>query len=112
MLFVPFSFDLDEQCGDGLWSRAQLEEMNRFFVAAMEQAFANGGESRASAAATVRVGSRRLAEEKVIEAAWSWFQNIKFQAGIAEVLSRCPGVAPERVRVGFRKRLLAAAGFG
>jgi len=46
MLFVPSILDLDEECGDGLWSREQLEEMNRRFVAAMELAFAKGVESQ------------------------------------------------------------------
>jgi hypothetical protein len=42
MLFVPLSFadPIDEVCG--VWSRDQLEEMDRRFVAAMELAFAKG----------------------------------------------------------------------
>jgi len=50
MLFVPFSFDLDEQCGD--WTREQLVQQNERFVAAVERAFELGLESRATAEAS------------------------------------------------------------
>ena len=39
----------------GLWSRDELEQMYAAFVAALERAFELGLESRASAAAQVRV---------------------------------------------------------
>ena len=105
MLFVPPILDLDGQCG--LWTRDQLEEMDRRFVAAIELAFAKGGESRAAAAATYVVNGKQRAEA-VIEAAWCYLRT-NMDAGIdvsfAEVLARCPGVAPERVRAGFKRRL-------
>jgi hypothetical protein len=105
MLFVPPILDLDGQCG--LWTRAQLEEMDRRFVAAIELAFAKGGESRAAAAATYVVNGKQHTEA-VIEAAWCYLRT-NMDAGIdvsfAEVLARCPGVAPERVRAGFKRRL-------
>jgi len=60
--------DLDEELlnGDGLWSRDRLEEMDAQFVAAVTAAFQEGSESRAAAAATVRIGSRRRVEEAAI----------------------------------------------
>jgi len=78
MLFVPQQFDepTDEQCG--LWTRARLEQMNRSFVAAMEQAFANGGESHAAASATVLL--------------------------IAYVREQVPGIGVERIRSEFDRR--------
>ena len=70
---LNFPFDEELYAGDGLWSRDQLEAMNDRFVAAVERAFELGLESRAAAAATVRVnsllnGSQRRAEEAAIEA--------------------------------------------
>ena len=109
MLFVPQQFDepTDEQCG--LWTRARLEQMNRSFVAAMEQAFANGGESHAAASATVLLnGSRRLAEEKAIEAAWNWLTrergNVAASQIIAYVREQVPGIGVERIRSEFDRR--------
>jgi len=105
MLFVPpFSLDsAEEVCG--IWSRDQLVEMNDRFVAAVLTAFELGLESRAVAAATVRIGrngSRRLAEEAAIGAAWRWFAAANFDVPAAVILARCPGVAPERVREGIK----------
>jgi|SRR5262245_15709103 len=111
MLFVPLISDLDGQCGD--YTRDQLEQMNDRFVAVVERAFELGLESRAAAAATVRVGARRngsrlLAEEAAIGAAWRWFVAAKFEATAVEILARvrvsCPGIAAEQVRVEFKKR--------
>jgi hypothetical protein len=105
MLFVSPILDLDGQCG--LWTRDQLEEMDRRFVAAIELAFAKGGESRAAAAATYVVNGKQHTEA-VIEAAWCYLRT-NMDAGIdvsfAEVLARCPGVAPERGRASFKRRL-------
>ena len=99
----------DEVCGD--WSREQLERMDSRFVAAVELAFANGLESRASASATVRIGrngSRRLMGDAAIQAGWSWFRDAKFEATAVEVLARvrasCASVTAEQVRVEFKKR--------
>jgi len=107
MLFVPqqFADPTDVQCG--LWTRAALEKMDRSFVVAMEQAFANGGESRAAAAASYAMNGKLRADELAIELAWRWFRDVRFEATAAEVRSRCPGVAPERVRSSFRRRLMA-----
>ena len=105
MLFVPLFSELDGQCGD--WSRDQLLDMDSRFVAAVEAAFRAGLESRTAAAATYVVNGKQHTEA-VIEAAWRHLCT-NMDAGIdvsfAEVLARCPGVAPERVRVGFKRRL-------
>src|SRR5262245_49530730 len=97
----------DEQVGD--WSRSELENMDSRFVAAVEQAFASGRESRAAAAATVRVESssnRRRAEETVIEKAWIWFKRNKDEIDIpfSAVVARCPSIDPMRVQSGFDRR--------
>jgi len=110
MLFVPPSSldSAEEVCGD--YTRERLEAMDAAFVAAVELAFAKGLESRVAAAASVRVGYRNGQQhtEAVIEAAWCYLRT-NMDAGIdvsfAEVLARCPGVAPERVRAGFKRRL-------
>jgi hypothetical protein len=98
--------DLDEELlsGDGLWSREQLEEMNCRFVAAMELAFAKGLESRAAAAATYAVNGKQRADEITVELAWRWFVAANFDVPAAVILARCPGVAPERVREGIKRR--------
>jgi|AmaraimetFIIA100_FD_contig_81_1063313_length_1688_multi_2_in_0_out_0_3 hypothetical protein len=104
MRYIPLDDELS--CGDGLWTRDRLEGMDARFVAAVELAFAKGLESRAAAAATVRVGYR----EAVIEAAWRYLL-VNMDEGkdvtFAEVLSRCPGVSPERVREGIKRRLFS-----
>ena len=104
---LNFFLDGELLYGDGLWTRDQLGEMDRRFVAAIELAFAKGGESRAAAAATYVVNGKQHTEA-VIEAAWCYLRT-NMDAGIdvsfAEVLARCPGVAPERVRAGFKRRL-------
>src|SRR5262245_30055527 len=98
---------LDEEL-DGIWSRERLIEMDVRYVATVEAAFEAGLESRAAAVATVNVnGRQRLTEEGTIELAWRWFTEAKFQATALEVMARCPGVAPERVRVGFKQRLFS-----
>ena|SRR5215472_9523630 len=106
MLFVP-SFSLDSADGQccGIWSRTQLEEMDRRFVAAMELAFAKGLESRAAAGATYAVNGKQHIEA-VIESARRWFRDVKFEATAAEVVARCPGVAPARIRAEFKRRLI------
>jgi len=112
---------LDEELysGCGLWAPSELERMNQSFVAAVEQAFANGGESRAAAAATVQIksslnGSRRLAIDGALGAAWDWFVGVKFEATAVEVVARvrasCASVTAEQVRVEFKKRLCGSDG--
>ena len=115
MLFLPSIGDLDEQCGD--YTRDQLEAMDAAFVARVEAAFQVGLDSRAAAAATVRIGrngSRRLVEDSAIESAWNWFRDVKFEATAVEVLARvrasCPGISVEEVREGFRRRLMEMCG--
>ena len=44
--------------------------------------------------------------EAVIEAAWRWFRDAKFEATAVEVVARCPGVAPARIRAEFKRRLI------
>jgi len=109
--FVPsFSLDsADEQCGD--YTRAELEEMDAAFVAAVEAAFQAGLESRAAASATVRFKSlsgREAKIESAIEAAWDLLSSKRGDMTALEVLSfvraRVPGVALERVRFGFELR--------
>jgi len=85
MLQRLLSYD-DELYGDGTWPRARLIEMNDAFVARVEAAFRAGLESRAAASATVRLksslnGSRLLAEEAAIGAAWHYLRT-NMDAGI------------------------------
>jgi hypothetical protein len=82
--------------------------MNQEFTAAVERALELGLETRAAAAATVRIGrngSRRLAEEAAIGAAWNWFVGVKFEvpaaAVVAFVRERCPGIDVMRIRSEF-----------
>src|SRR5262245_51763484 len=111
MLFVPIPADLDVELSNGLWSRSELLEMDARFCEALERAFANGLESRASAAATVRVGRLSAVDaERVIEAAWVWFRDAKFEATAVEVVARCSGIASERVREGIKRRLTSWIG--
>jgi len=104
---INSSLDEELLCGDGFWTRDQLEEMDRRFVAATELAFAKGGESRAAAAATYVVNGKQHTEA-VIEAAWCYLRT-NMDAGIdvsfAEVLARCPGITSARVRAAFKERL-------
>jgi len=109
------SFDEELLSSDGLWSRERLEEMNNSFVAAVEAAFQAGDESLAAARATVQVksslnGSRRLAEEAAIGAAWRWFADANFDVPAAAVLARVrasyPGIDRARIREEFRRRLM------
>ena len=106
MLFVPPISDLDGQCGT--WTREQLSQMNDRFVAAMELAFAKGVESRAAAGATYsrNATNGKQYTEAVIESAWRWFRDAKFEATAVEVVARCPGVAPARIRAEFKRRLI------
>jgi len=109
MLFVP-CLPGDEICGD--YTHEQLLEMNNRFVAAVETAFEAGLESRAAAAATYfrNVTNGKQRTEAVIEAAWCWFVDARFEATAAAIMARCPGVAPERVRVAFKERLFSQIG--
>jgi hypothetical protein len=120
MLMRPLT-SLDEELysGCGLWARSELEEMNDRFVAALEAAFQAGLESRTAAAATVRVGPRRngsrlLAQQAAIGAAWNWFREAKFEATAVEVVARvrasCASVTAEQVRAEFKKRLYGSDG--
>ena len=99
---------IDDLHGD--WSCEQLRKMNEDFVSAVESAFELGLESRAAAAATYTMNGKQRADELAIELAWRWFRDAKFGATAVEVLARCPGVFPARVREGIRKRLMASAG--
>ena len=100
---------LDEELlpGDGVWPRDRLLAMDASYTAAVERAFAAGLESCEAAGATYVVDGKQHTEA-VIEAAWCYLRT-NMDAGIdvsfAEVLARCPGVAPERVRAGFKRRL-------
>jgi len=115
MLFVPPSLsDLESELCNGILSRAQLEEMDARFCAALELAFVNGGESRAAASATVRLGrngSQQLAEEAAIGGVWRLFVEAKFDMTAVEVMERaraiCPHVSAEQVRDAFRRRLFS-----
>jgi len=111
MLYVPLIPDLDEGLCNGLWSRSQLEEMDSRFKAAVELAFANGGESRAAASATVKMNGKPRADEIAIELAWRWLQgkmdasvDVSFVEVVAFMNARCPGVTSTRVREGFEER--------
>ena len=92
--------------------------MDKEFCDRVESAFQAGLESRAAAAATVRVGgrlngSRRLGEDAAIQAVWHWFVDAKFQATAVEVLARVrasySAVTAEQVRQEFWRRLKASA---
>ena len=108
---LSYPFDEELYAGDGLWSRSELEEMNDRFVAAVEQAFASGGESRTAAAATMKMNGKPRADEIVIELAWRYLRT-NMEAGIDvtffEVAGRCPGVDPHKVYTGIKRRLIEA----
>jgi hypothetical protein len=117
------NFSLDEELlyGDGLWPRDQLERMNASFVAAVETAFQLGLESRAAAAATVRLrsslnGSRLLVEDTAIQAGWELLCSKEGEISFAEILGfvreRCPNIDPMRVRFGFEQRFRQRGGVG
>jgi len=99
-----FFDELDERCG--LWSRSELEDMNDRFTAAVEAAFQSGRESRASASATIRLNGDARRVEVVVERAWVWFcqRDREEEVAFSEVLARCPGVDPCKVREGFARR--------
>ena len=87
--------------------------MNEAFTQAVERAFELGLESRAAAAATVRVnsllnGSQRRAEEAAIEAGWGQLcsnkGDVSFSEIVAFVRERCPNIELARVREEFRWR--------
>jgi hypothetical protein len=105
------SSSLDEELlvGGDLWSRAELEMMDREFCARVESAFSAGLESRAAAEASCIMNGKQRADELTIELAWRRFRDAKFEMTAVEVLARCPGVAPERVRVGVRRRVMEVA---
>jgi hypothetical protein len=94
----------DERHGD--WTRAELAEMDGRYVAAVEAAFEEGLESRAAAAATVRV--TKPTEEEAIEAAWKFLWekdgDLPFAAIVEFVQARCPNVPAARVRIEFERR--------
>src|SRR5262245_42907405 len=111
MHFVPSISDLDSQCGD--YTRDRLEQMNQVFTAAVERAFELGLESRAAAGATIRLksslnGSRLLAEEAAIGAAWDLLCRKKGDMTALEVVNfvreRVPNVDQARVRFGLEQR--------
>ena len=115
MLFVPakiLALDEELSCGNGIWSRSELLEMDARFCEALERAFANGTESRAAARATVRIGSLRNGKgaviESAIQAAWDLVCSKKGEMAASEVLAfvreLVPGVPPERVRAEFKRR--------
>jgi len=87
--------------------------MDAAFIARVEAAFQAGLESRAAAAATVRInsslnGSRRRAEEAAIEAGWTELCRRKGDAAFLEIVQfvreRCL-VDLEVIRMGFAQRL-------
>jgi hypothetical protein len=84
--------------------------MDKEFCDRVESAFSAGLESRAATEASCIINGKQCADELTIELAWRWFRDAKFGATAVEVLARCPGVAPVRVREGIRKRLMASAG--
>src|SRR5262245_45379190 len=96
--------ELDRQCG--LWSREQLLEMDGRFTAAVEAAFRSGRESCASASATIRLNGDARRVEAAVERAWVWFcrRDREKEVAFSEILARCPGVDPCRVREGFARR--------
>ena len=103
----------DELQGD--WSREQLEEMDRRFVAAVETAFQLGLESRAAAAATYsrNVVNGKQHTEAVIEAAWRYLlTNMGEGKDVtsAAIVARCPGIAPACVCEGIRRRFVSWIG--
>src|SRR5262245_28313055 len=111
MLFVPpFSLDSADGVCSGTWTREQLLAMDACFTAAVLRALELGLESRAAAAATYAASGKQRADEITVELAWRWFRDAKFEATAVEVIARCPGVALERVRVGFKQRLASWIG--
>jgi hypothetical protein len=101
ILFEP----LDEL--QGTWTRERLLEMDGRFVAAVETAVRAGDESLVAARATYLVNGKQHTGD-VIEAAWKYFlvsteegRDVSF----GEILGRCPGVNPHKVRTEFRRRL-------
>jgi hypothetical protein len=105
------SFDLDEELlpSDGVYSRDQLEEMDRRFVEAVERAFALKLESPIAAAATVSFrNGRAVAVEAAIEGAFNFLCAKKGEVSAAEVVAfvreRVPGVDVPRIRFGIEQR--------
>jgi hypothetical protein len=102
-------FDEELLCG-GVWSRQQLLEMNAAFTGAVERAFACKAESRASAAASVRVRhvTEEWAVERAISAAWAFFQREERDVPFATVLAfariRYSRITAETLRDGFERR--------
>jgi hypothetical protein len=88
----------DGVCGE--WSRLRLLEMNE------QRAFACKAESRAAARATVAVRKSRVTEEAILAAAWDWFvrRNEAVDVAFSEVVARCRGIDPMRIRVSFDHR--------
>jgi|SRR5262249_43497948 len=107
MLFIPSILDLDPELCCGTWTREQLVEMDSRFRAAVEQAFAQGLESRAVAAATVRIGRNGKEAEAAIEAGWGELcrnnGDISFVEIVQFVRKRCL-VDPALIRAGFARR--------
>jgi len=134
---LNFALDEEPLYGDGVWPRDRLLAMDASYTdlnrgygfmkdcpapqAAQKRAprraraFELGLESRA-AAATVSFwnGSRRLAEEAAIGAAWDQLCKRKGEMAASEVLAfvreLVPGVPPERVRAEFKRRLFSWIG--
>ena len=100
---------LDELDSDGTWSHDELERMDAAFIGAVLRAVSSGHESPVAASSTVRLnGSRRLAEEAAIGAAWRWFRDAKFDvpaaAVVARVRAQCPNIESARIRAAFEWR--------
>src|SRR5215472_18797208 len=96
----------------GAWSREQLLEMDDRFTAAVKAAFDLGLESRAAAAATYAMNGKPCAEEIAIELAWRYLRtnmdagiDVSFMEVVSRVRASSPGISPERVREGIRRRL-------
>src|SRR5262249_13693914 len=98
---------------EGDWSYEQLERMNSDFVGAVETAFRLRLESRAAAAATVRVGVARsgssgAAIESALESAWDLLRSRCGDLTALEVVcfvqKLCPGISRTHVKLGLAQR--------
>jgi hypothetical protein len=96
--------------GDGIWTRARLEEMDAAFTGAVLRAFELKLESRSAAAATVSFRNGKTAAiESAIEAAWDLLCSREGEILFGEIVSfvraRCSSVDVLRIRFGIEQRL-------
>ena len=74
--------------GDGIWTRARLEEMDAAFTGAVLRAFELKLESRSAAAATVSFRNGKTAAiESAIEAAWDLLCSREGEILFGEIVS-------------------------